>query len=65
MTLRLSPEDDKALARLAEADGISKREAAVRAIREAAARRVREDEVRTLSMTARQRYAGLLDRLGQ
>lgn len=65
MTLRLTPEDDKALALLAEAEGISKQEATVRAIREAAARRVREDEVRKLSTTARQRYAELLDRLGQ
>lgn len=65
MTLRLTPEDDKALALLAETEGISKQEATVRAIREAAARRVREDEVRQLSAAARKRYADLLDRLGQ
>lgn len=63
--LRLTPEDDKALSLLAEAEGISKQEATVRAIREAAARRVREDEVRKLSSAARRRYADLLDRLGQ
>lgn len=65
MTLRLEPEDEKALALLAEAEGVSKQEATVRAIREAAARRVREDKVRHLSAAARARYADLLDRLGQ
>lgn len=65
MTLRLGPEDERALALLAEAEGVSKQEATVRAIREAAARRVREDKVRDLSAAARARYADLLDRLGQ
>ncbi len=65
MTLRLEPDDEKALALLAEADGVSKQEATVRAIREAAARRVREDKVRQLSAAARSRYADLLDRLGR
>ena len=37
----------------------------IRAIREAAARHVREDKVRRLSAAARDRYADLLDRLGQ
>lgn len=61
----LEPEDEKALALLAEAEGVSKQEATVRAIREAAARRLREDKVRLLSTAARARYADLLDRLGQ
>ena len=65
MTLRLEPEDEQALALLAAAEGVSKQEATVRAIREAAARRVREDKVRRLSAAARDRYADLLDRLGQ
>lgn len=65
MTLRLEPDDEKALALLAEAEGVSKQEATVRAIREAAARRVREDKVRRLSAAARDRYGDLLDRLGQ
>ena len=65
MTLRLEPEDEKALTLLAQADGVSKQEATVRAIREAAARRVHEDKVRRLSGAARSRYADLLDRLGQ
>ena len=65
MTLRLSPDDEQALALLAEADGVSKQEATVRAIHEAAARRLRQDKIRTLSAGARQRYADLLTRLGQ
>ena len=65
MTLRLEPEDERALTLLAEAEGVSKQEATVRAIREAAARHVREDKVSRLSAAARSRYADLLDRLGQ
>lgn len=65
MTLRLSAEDEQALALLAEAEGVSKQEATVRAIREAASRRLRRDKVASLSAAARERYAHLLDRLGQ
>ena len=65
MTLRLSDEDEKALALLANAEGVSKQEATVRAIREAAARRVHEDRVTDLSTRARARYAEVLERLGQ
>ena len=65
MTLRLEPEDEETLALLAKAQGVSKQEATVRAIREAAARHVREDKVRRLSAAARERYADLLERLGQ
>ena len=65
MTLRLTPDDEQALALLAEADGVSKQEATVRAIHEAASRRLRQDKIRTLSAGAQQRYADLLYRLGQ
>lgn len=65
MTLRLTPEDERALTLLAEAEGVSKQEATVRAIRDAAARRLRRDKVATLSEAARDRYADLLDRLGK
>ena len=65
MTLRLTPEDEQALALLAEADGVSKQEATVRAIHEAAARRLRRDKVADLWAAARTRYADVLDRLGQ
>ena len=64
MTLRLTPEDEQALTLLAEAEGVNKQEATVRAITRqcpagCAATRA------TLSAAARERYAALLDRLGQ
>ncbi|MBB5852758.1 CopG family transcriptional regulator [Amycolatopsis umgeniensis] len=65
MTLRLNDEQERALALLAETDGVSKHEATVRAITEAAGRRVRDDRVRALSKDGRERYAALLDRLAQ
>lgn len=65
MTLRLNEEQERALALLAEADGVSKQEATVRAIMDAASRRIRDDRVRELSDSARERYAPLLQRLAQ
>ncbi len=65
MTLRLTDEQDRTLALLAEADGISKQEATIRAIQEAASRRVHHVKVQNLSESARERYADLLDRLGR
>nr|WP_054054673.1 CopG family transcriptional regulator [Alloactinosynnema sp. L-07]CRK61634.1 Prevent host death protein, Phd antitoxin \ len=65
MTLRLTEEQERALALLAEAQGVSKHEAAVRAITESAARRVRDKRVCALSREGRERYASLLDRLAQ
>jgi uncharacterized protein (DUF1778 family) len=65
MTLRLTEEQERALAMLAEAEGVSKHEAVVRAIAEVAARRVKDDRVRALSRDGRTRYASLLDRLAQ
>ena len=65
MTLRLTDEQERALAALAEADGVSKHEAVVRAIAETAMRRAQEDDVREASALARDRYAALLDRLAQ
>jgi len=64
MTLRLSPEDEQILAALAEAEGVSRHEATLRAIREMAARRGHEAKVAELSARARERYADVLDRLG-
>lgn len=65
MTLRLTEDDEQALTVLAEAQGISKQEATVRAIRDAAARRVHENQVSELSASARARYADVLERLGR
>ena len=65
MTLRLTPEDERILAALAEAEGVSRHEATLRAIREAAARRGHEAKVAELSARARERYVDVLDRLGR
>ena len=65
MTLRLTDEDEQALAVLAQSQGISKQEATVRAIRDAAARSGHENRVRELSAQARTRYAEVLERLGR
>ncbi|MCO7240913.1 MULTISPECIES: CopG family transcriptional regulator [unclassified Aeromicrobium] len=65
MTLRLTDEQDAALTRLANAQGISKNEAATRAIEEKAARISREEEVRRLTREAIEQYGPLLDRLAQ
>jgi len=65
MTLRLTPEQDRALEDLARAEGGSKREAAVRAITERAVRLGRDAEVRRLAREAITAYGPLLDRLAQ
>lgn len=65
MTLRLTPEDEQILAFLAEAEGVSRHEATLRAIREVAARRGHEAKVAQLSAQARERYADVLARLGR
>jgi predicted transcriptional regulator len=65
MTLRLDDDEDRALSLLAEADGVSKQEAARRAIVETAARRTHDARVRGLSGQGRSRYADLLDRLAR
>ncbi|HJC28632.1 MAG TPA: CopG family transcriptional regulator [Candidatus Dietzia intestinipullorum] len=65
MTLRLSDHDEQLLAALAEAEGVSKHEATVRAIRAAGERRLHRAQVRQASAVHRERYADLLDRLGR
>jgi hypothetical protein len=65
MTLRLTEEQERALALLADAEGISKQEATVRAIMDAASRQVRHERVGELSAAGRDRYAALLARLAE
>ena len=65
MTLRLTADDERLLAVLAEAEGVSRHEATLRAIREAAARHGHEAKVADLSARVRERFADVLDRLGR
>ena len=65
MTLRLTDEQERALALLAEAEGVSKQEATVRAIMDAASRQVRTERVAELAAAGRERYAALLARLAE
>lgn len=65
MTLRLSKEDEQTLTELAASEGVSRQEATVRAIREAAARRGHQVQIGHLSAKARERYATVLQRLGE
>ena len=65
MTLRLTDEQDRVLTELAAAEGISKQDAAVRAILERSSRLAKDSEVRRLAREAIRDYGPLLDRLAQ
>lgn len=65
MTLRLTEDDERVLTALAAADGVSKQEATIRAIREVAERRGHVGAVAASSSRARSRYAEVLERLGR
>lgn len=65
MTLRLDAEDDAELTALAKAQGISKNEAATRAIRESAARLNRESLLEAALSDTLNRYSDTLRRLGE
>jgi predicted transcriptional regulator len=65
MTLRLTDDQDRALQALAEAQKISKQEAAVRAIEAEAERISISAEVKDWADFALERYSTLLDRLAQ
>lgn len=64
MTLRTDEELDAALTELAERQGISKQEAARRAILETADRKRHKAAVAAASSASRERWASVLDRLG-
>jgi predicted transcriptional regulator len=65
MTLRLTDEQDALLARLADAQQISKQEAVVRAIEAHAERVATAQDVKQWADFALVRYAALLERLAQ
>lgn len=65
MTLRLTDEQDAALVLLAETQGISKNEAALRAINDAAERQRRESVIESAIADTVSRYATTLARLGE
>jgi predicted transcriptional regulator len=65
MNLRLTDEQDRVLQALADAQHISKQEAAVRAIEAQAQRMSVAGEVQQWADFALERYDGLLDRLAQ
>lgn len=65
LNLRMTDAQADTLARLAESQGLSKNEAAVRAIEEAWTTRAHEAQVRDLARSATERYGPLLDRLSQ
>lgn len=65
MTLRLSPAHDRALTLLAQAQGTSKHEAALRAILAAATRTLDNAHVAALARESLAEYAAAEERLGQ
>ena len=65
MTLRLTDEQDRLLSELADAEGVSKQDAVIRAITERASRIAKDGEVRRLARQAIRDYGSLLDRLAQ
>ncbi len=65
MTLRLSEEQDRALTFLAERQGVSKQEAATRAITAQAEQLGHEADVDEAFDWVATTYSSLLDRLGQ
>jgi uncharacterized protein (DUF1778 family) len=65
MTLRLNDEQDRLLSELADAEGVSKQDAVIRAITERASRIAKDAEVRRLARAAIRDYGPLLDRLAQ
>lgn len=65
MTLRLTEEDERVLAELADNQGVSRHEATIRAIHEVAQRRGHETKVRESAEWGLERYADVLERLGR
>lgn len=65
LTLRLNEEQNRRLTELARSQGVSKNEAALRAIDQAWEQTNHQEQVRALAERAITRYGPLLDRLAQ
>ncbi len=65
MTLRLTPDQDAALTRIATAAGISKHEATIRLITDADTELDHDARVAAASAVGLERYATLLERLSR
>lgn len=65
LNVRLTPDAERVLAELAEAEGLSKNDVVNRAVLDHGARVLREREVRDLARRAISDYGPLLDRLAQ
>ncbi len=65
MTLRLTAEQEAALAELAALEGVSKTDAVIKAVDERLARLTHQTEVLRYGREEAEHYADLLDRLGQ
>lgn len=65
MTLRLTDEQDEILTKLAKAEGVSKNEAALRAILDRAQRTSRSEQIRRIAREIIDEDGPLLDRLAE
>jgi hypothetical protein len=65
LNIRLTEAEERALAELAVAEGVSKNDVVRRAILDRHARTVRRSDVDDATSWAREHYRGLLDRLAQ
>ena len=65
MTLRLTDEEQEALRRRAEEEGVSMQDAARRAVREYVARGEHRDRVRAAAARVKAAHADALERLGR
>lgn len=65
VTFQFTPDQDRMLTALAEAEGISKNEAAVIAIADRASRMTKDQQVRSLARAAIKQNGPLLDRLAE
>jgi predicted transcriptional regulator len=65
MTLRLTPEQDSLLEKIAEMEQVSKQQAAIRAIEDYANRHARTRRIEAIADRVSDRYGSLMERLAQ